>query len=793
MISTGRLVVDNVELDLDKGIPFPLNFSIADIKEPEKRKRNFSKKVTLPGTPTNLAFFASTYNLSLTTLDNTVFDGFTFDPTTRVEAKYYKKGILVFDGLIQVNEVIINDKDYSFECTLYSDFIDIFTNLRNVKISELGWSEYDHTLSRTNIENSWDTSVVVNGTPTSNFTTGNPDGFGYLYPLINYGFPQQAPTTFKTTHLMPFVYWKEILDKCFELAGVTYSSSFLDSTLFKKFIFGFGGGTIPSLSSADVAERQCNFDGDYSSSQTLSYVSSVGTIGGGYQLTFPSFSVQSLIQNSNFTDNVIQDTLGQYDATTGEISIAKSGRYKIDVSAVLQYTLNTGAMTVDQTPYIVGFGVRRNNIAIPSSLNTSLAINGSNTINSVIEVDLVQGDILTMELFFTGSVKTSVASLADAESISLTIADTTDIVVDITSIETSITDGATINLSRYIPELDADKFLEAVIKACNLMISDPDIDNVVTIEPLEDYYQDTNVFDDITDIVDHDEPIVIEPASSVIEGKFYRFLFTEDNDYDNKRYHEQYGVGYGDYTFTVQSTFQTGERVYKLPFAQSVPVDIINTSLVLPRIIQFDENTQQTKTFKGKPRVFIYNGLKSGNWRLTNTDDITQYDDLTSYPCAHHLDDIDNPSFDLNFGVPLILYYDAPGYTTDNLFTRYHERFVREITGKDSKIVKLYLKTDADRINKLDFSLLKMWNGVLYRLNEVVDYDEDATNSTMYELVKILKANDPKKYTTTIGPIRNVTDIQVVSGGQNSPDNDVTVLTGGIKGPSKSSSIFKDA
>ena len=115
--------------------------------------------------------------------------------------------------------------------------------------------------------------------------------------------------------------------------------------------------------------------------------------------------------------------------------------------------------------------------------------------------------------------------------------------------------------------------------------------------------------------------------------------------------------------------------------------------------------------------------------------------DLTSYPCVHHFDNFENPAFDLNWGLPILFAYNATSVTTDNLYTRYHERFVKEITGKDSKIVTLYARiTNAD-INKLNFAKLVMVNGVLFRLNLISDFDSNVTDSTKIELVKIIEAS----------------------------------------------------
>src|SRR5688572_28357949 len=110
----GKLVVGNQIIDISSDIPVPISYSIADIKNPDKRKRNSSKNVTLPGTQNNMRFFSSAYRLSLTEIESGGVIGFEFDPTIRIEAQYYKNGKKVFDGLIQLLTVSIKDKVYSF-------------------------------------------------------------------------------------------------------------------------------------------------------------------------------------------------------------------------------------------------------------------------------------------------------------------------------------------------------------------------------------------------------------------------------------------------------------------------------------------------------------------------------------------------------------------------------------------------------------------------------------------------------------------------------------------------------
>ena len=54
------------DIDVTNGIPISLNYSIADIREPDKRKAAFSKTITLPGTSRNNDIFKHIYEIGVT-------------------------------------------------------------------------------------------------------------------------------------------------------------------------------------------------------------------------------------------------------------------------------------------------------------------------------------------------------------------------------------------------------------------------------------------------------------------------------------------------------------------------------------------------------------------------------------------------------------------------------------------------------------------------------------------------------------------------------------------------------
>lgn len=742
----GNLVANGVNIDLKERISFLFNFSIADNKQPEKRKRSRSLSVSLPSTANNMAFFSSTYQLSLSSVGGTNIAGFNYDPNVRVPARYYGPGgALEFNGLLQLNEVILDKGDYTFVCTLFSNFVELYMALGDMKLSELGWSEYDHALTRTNVKNSWDTSVKVNGVDTPNFTGSVPDGFGYYYGLVDYGFTRQAPKTFKTNDLVPMVYAREVLLKCLELAMITPTGDFIDSTLFKNVLIGWGGGDKPFISPTEIANRRTEFTGSFET-ELVRFGTNIEQVGGNTYAKFIFISLVSLLRNDVLTPTVVTDTYTQYSASDGIVTIERLGTYRLTFSMTLQTTVDPVDMTYSAGTWAIMFVVKRNGAVIASPG----AQYNSGTISPLpvsIEMNLSceAGDAITVELSVVGSLRYQlVGDASSVRPLTLTFTDSPNLSFTLESTGNTLNDGDTVELSRFVPDMRAADAFTGLITAFNLYVSDPDIDGESIVEPLSDFYKPTNLYDDWTQLLDHDKPQRIIPSSASIQGKFYRFKWAEDNDYDNKRYRDRFGIGYGDYTYEVESTWQNGEKVYQLPFAQTIPTDEL-TPMVVPRIISYDEQTGTKKPFKGKPRLFMLNGLKVGAWRLTDVDPAT-YDDLIRYPSVHHFNNWQAPTFDLNWGLPEELQYITNVVTNNNLFTAYHREFILDVTGKDSKFFVASFKLDSAMIQKMDFGKLKMINGVLFRLNEIVDFESTNDSTTECELVKIVAAKKPKTF-----------------------------------------------
>jgi len=730
---TDRLVVNGQELDISDVVGFPISFSISDIKEPQKRKRNLSKTIKLNGTQLNMNFFESTYCLSLTDVGGDDV-GFSFDPTQRVTAKYYRNSLLVFDGLLQLNEVVLIDDNYQFNCTLFSNFIDIFMQLGDLKVSELGWSEYTHNLTIANIKASWTT----------------PLGSGYVYPLVDYGYNDVAPTTWSIGNLIPMVYCREVVTKLLSIAGVTFTSAFFDTTLFKKLVLGFEGGIRTFLSTQEINERLVDLEATFLASFNIDYV----------------FNLQRYRSNTTFnllstytTPVIISDVTTQYDAGQGIITVAKSGKYKFSYTGDIEQVItNPNALTfTNDGNRRLRFQILRNNQLVKDIISEVIYDSVATfTLSIATTIDLIcdEGDVIKFQCIS----EVDLRYLETFSYIVQTIQSDGTQEIKMEALNVGILDNDPVELSTVIPDMKATDFFSGLIKAFNLYVSDPDIDGVITIEPLEDYYQGTNVFNDWSNKIDYNKEFKILP-SSTIEGKNYLFRWQDEDDDDNLLYKNEFNQRYGNKNYVVQSTYQQGDRDYLLPFGLAIPVQITNTQLIVPRMVK------DGKPYKGKPKLYFYNGLKAGAFRLTTVNKLTNSDE-TSYPSVHHFDNWENPTFDLNFELVKRIYYGnaSTKVTTNNLFSKFHEKFIKEITGRDSKIVDCYAYLTNTDVSELDFSKLIMLNGVLFRLNEIKSFDTNSSDSTNIELVRIIEGDSPQTVVIDFGSRPNTRPI-IIGGG----------------------------
>jgi|TARA_R110001599_G_scaffold169325_2_gene359268 hypothetical protein len=241
-------------LDLQETPSISLNFQFSDVKEPEKRKGNYSQTFKLPFTDNNNAFFQNWFNVNLETL--------VFSTRTKFDAVLFVGSVPQFEGSIQLKAVY--QKAQVYEIVLMSNTSDLFSVIGNNKLKDVFLNddgsysdELNHTLIYENMVLSWNgsTSTFVNTqAPPVSLQDADSQVQKVMYPLsvtkpkfyydidtnryLNMSNPAAYSNDLQTqymadvTQFSPSVQIKELFKLIIARAGFSYTSTFIDGNYF---------------------------------------------------------------------------------------------------------------------------------------------------------------------------------------------------------------------------------------------------------------------------------------------------------------------------------------------------------------------------------------------------------------------------------------------------------------------------------------------------------------------------------------------------------------------------------
>lgn len=741
-----ELYINDILVDLDQRVPFPLTFNISDIKDLTARKGNNSKTISLPGTKNNYQLMLDVFSLTSTdSVNGYETSVINYDPSIKATARYYHNGLLEFNGVCQLTECRYLNGTWTFDIILISETIDYMSRLAKIKVNELGWSEYIHQLTADNQQDSWNGDIIVNGSPSTNKSGADWLGFGYYYGLIDYGFERPNPDVFGVEHIPPQFFVREILEKAFTYAGISWSSDFFDTQRFKRLLLAYPGGPFPTINASDSANDSAyitednNAGGSVINGITQSY---------GAGIYYPP----NITLYDNVDGTVVTDPLGQITSTDSIVfEAASEGTFNIEYSGNHDLTFTTFLGGLMFGTYELKLLILKNNIQISDDVIYSGSLEGYTTSGSVTmsfdyvrTLNLAINDTLTFRLRYNlFSPQVIGAGGTGPQGITTNIvSNTADI--NIVKATQTLTAGSTINPGAFLPDIDCGTFFKGIVNMFNLYVK-PSVEDltVMEIEPLSDFYNGSDEAIDWTYLLDDSKEMKVTPTIN-FASKSYIFKFKDDDDYYNKRYFEDEFKQYGSHEINSQNQFATDSTTYELPFSQkalvNIPLnDVDYTDIIVPRSFQInfnEDSSSQIVPKKGAPFIVYLGDMHTADWNLRDETSISI--PLTEYPYVGHLDSITSPAFDLNFGVPDYVFYQATTYTANNLYL-YHERFIKEIVGRYGKQLTGYFMLDSQDINSLDFKNLININGVIYRLQKVNDYDSGKEESTMCELIRILE------------------------------------------------------
>lgn len=758
----GELYINDRLIDIDQTLPFPLTFNIADIRDVSARKGNKSKTITIPGTNNNSALFRSIFLLTYTDESTSTNSAFLdFDPSIKASARYYNNGILEFNGIAQLQECKLIDGVWSFDVTLVSDTIDYISRMNKVKINELDFSEFMHALTMDNQFETWSGYNQINGASTPIQIGSDWTGIGYYYGLIDYGYPRPTSDKFDCDQIPPQLFVYGILKKLFDYAGITWNSQFLESQRFKKLLMAYYGGNFPTITPAQQANDSV-YSKELNNANGFIVNGSTQQIGFGGWVTFPDTNLSDVIDVTLISDPLSQST----SSAPFQITTGTTGMYTFEYTGDHKLEMTFNATTLNY------FKVR---------LNATIIKNGTVIASDIVYQDTVDGVSGDYSQTFTFNYSRQVnCAINDQVKFGLTLVvenaqsigvndltrtiELTSTGVDVNFLKTiqELVPGGTVAIGSFLPDMTGDVFFKGLVTMFNLMVKPSTQDSsILEIEPLSEFYNGSQNALDWTQLVDYSKEVNVQPTINYA-SKEYNFNFKQDGDYWNGQYQNQYLDNYGEFQILSQSQYATNVTNMALPFSQK-PLVEIHPDLIVPASYQvnFDQSGNgQVVPKKGTGFIVYVGRMREATWKYH--DEFDNQHNLTEYPYVGHLDSIDTPTSDLNFGVPQTVYYPATAYTNNNLL-QYHNTFIQELVSRYGKLLTCYAKIDTSIISTLDFRNLIMINGVVYRLQKISDYDSTKDKTTQIELLRLIQGENvlgevPGALTTETG-IPYITEI----------------------------------
>ena len=748
------------EIPLIDSLKPALNLSIQDIKNPSKRKSDYSKTITLPSSKELDKLFNHIFEIS--TVTNS------FNANKRLEVEYYADDQLQLKGFLKLNEIITNDlNEVSYSVNIFGQLSNLFSEIGEKDLIEVqGLNDYDHSYTTGNISNSWDTSIDISGVPTA-FNLGT----GYVYPLIENGFDSDL-SRFSILSMFPAIYAKEYFDRIISDAGYSYTSAFLNSTEFKSLIIPFNRNKI-SLTADQVNERTFGAD---SAVQTLTasylpvvfptetdpnnlYDNTTGlftaTDAGFYNFTSILDVEAEYIPSGNLVDVFINQIVGI------DLGIYVDG--VLQASAVMYLGDETTAIPTTTT-YSTGTAVAypsdaHSTTIVTSTSNVIPTINiftktdnkklnpASNIKVTLPNVPLVAGATVEIRAKLTNPkvVFPLSPTVKFYDSLGATYGGTKTVYIRSgkflnTITNSSIYETGTIDMYSVVPKgIKQKDFLTSIFNMYGLQIEPSRNDQKhLIIEPYEDFYLAGGA--DWSHKRDISKDLVQEPMG-LLEAAEYLYKYKDDKDYYNESYKAEFEETYGQRSGLIDNDFVKKITTNEVIFSPTPLVGQYNMDMILPTIVK---NDATYKSIEGNIRILHYGGLKTTTtvWSLDDTFGNTY--NYTSYPYSGHLDDPYNPTLDINFGLPKRLYYDNTFnpiiLTNNNLFNKYHLPSLKQIANRDSKLVSGHFNLRPSDIQNLSFRYTYFFDNSYFRLYKIENYDPNQPITKCY-FIKLINVN----------------------------------------------------
>ena len=762
-----KLWIEDQELDTTEGFSHQITYAIDDLNNLDSKATSFSKTIILPGTANNNTLLGNIFEFGNSNLpDQDANVGYNFNASRSAKCRLDINNLTIIKGVLRLLEIVRDGDSIEYEVAIFGELGGFVNKLANKKLTDLDFSLYDHQYTIANIVDRFtdtpeirlktsekvgfdsisfdqviiygqgdlseifsigDEIEIINQSGMSSyglftitscfyntygggffnfvvdsqiqptFFTGqfiyiikNKGGGGVYYPLIDYGNYSTNKHDYKYGTFRPALFVKEYLEKIIQDAGYTYESKFFKTDFFKKLIIPFN----------QIALFNKSFN-VYVQNGTADALSVYTTYPDPGDVAYQNLTTLTL---NNFT----QISASQFRYTNSlQINVKISLRFKYTLQGIGGYA---------------NYKVQKNNVTLFGA-NLRTAANLVTIENSII-TSLNENDVI--KIFYSTSIRNAPGNYAD-----LNINDETQFsIIPDPPAYIQIGLGNTIKMSDVIPENILQKdFFTSVMKMFNLMVTeDKYINKHLKIEPYIWFYNlNRSEYLDWSYKLDRSQPIRIRPMSE-INARFYDFKYKSDSDYYNDFYKKKYNENYGDRKYDNELEFAKDSQTTEIIFAPTPLFMAQGEDKVTPVIFKWNGTTigQNEERVNSVIRIMQIKKISEiSSWDILNNEGgpIAGGTDLTYYPYAGHLNHPFSAIYDINFGATKELFFENDNANLgENIFNTYYSPYIAEITDKDSRLVIAKFKLNDTDIFNLDFSRFIWVDGVLYRLNKVIDY-----------------------------------------------------------------------
>ena len=754
--------IEGRRLDVFEGFNFSLNYGIADIRSPEKRSTEYSKTIKCPATQNNDELLGHIYDINISNSHDANNDNISvnFNPNKKAEARVIADGVEVMAGVMQLRKILKRENAYTYEIVFIGKLLNIFSKLGDKQlngiddrgINFLNLSEYNHILTRQAQVDSWTATI----------------GEGYVYPLIDWGawaeFTSSGLRIHEVEDIRPAIYVKTFIDKIFEFANFTYTSSFFNTNTFKRLIVPIAKQELPV---GQVTDRQ--FRAVKTLPQVMSRFPSISpnTWGNEQIFNFNTGEMPKLCfeddNNFGFDNNNQYKLLSQeipfipdsYNAINNYVFVCQQPfrHDTFQTSIDLQVTKNAAMSGVfEGTVEIVHWIDASQTIEVVAASEFTFYLSGDIG-NTYISTVNVQGDVFTeyndqvyvrlnSDPYGDGYKPDFRNSASGLGNVALDVRCIGGFFENVPNSEQWY-EGDLVELTNHLPDVSMRDFLTSIFTMFNLFVEvDPNNENNLLIETRDDFYA-AGGSKDWTYKLSRDRDISLEPLG-VLTDREYTYTYSEGGDFYNQRYQDSRGHAYGRSRIEVDNDFVQSTKEVEVIFSPSPLVNDNPSNRIIPKYFDADMD-EGIKPTDINIRILYYGGLIPSNpsWKHRQKFPFWWEFDETEYPYAGHWDNPLTPTLDINFGLPYELYYQENGYTgtlqvtNANLFNLYHRSYINEITDKDSKVMTALFYLEPTDINTLDFRDQIVIDNSYWRLNRVMNYNPFKEGLTKVELIKI--------------------------------------------------------